>query len=139
MITPSMYGRKLTPVFLSDEKKNQCLLSNSESDKSAELLLRHIVAHLGCIGGIACDPLSKDEMDKLCIKNSLSRAWRLGRSILEARKEKINPLEAIKSAENGKLIFVGKMIDVHRYTAKGYNFGEIKLEGMEDFKSNLNK
>ena len=43
------------------------------------------------------------------IPNSLSRAWRLGRAILRARREKTSPVEAILNYEGGKHIANGKV------------------------------
>lgn len=53
---------------------------------------------------------SGKEVRQTHVKYTLSRIWRLGREILQARKEKLSPVEAILEHEGGKLLFKGKVV-----------------------------
>lgn len=70
------------------------------------------------------------------VHNSISRSWRLGKAILEARKDKIDPMIALEKYENAKLIFKGKIIHVERGIVKGFNIGKIIIEGFDEEKDN---
>jgi len=63
----------------------------------------------------------------------LSRTWRLGRSILESRKNKSNPLKIIEQQEGGKLVFTGKIVDVDREAEQGYNKGKLVIAGFDEY------
>ena len=64
------------------------------------------------MSAIAQDPINLPGIKKFASRYSLSRAWRLGRAVLEAKLKNTSPLDAISSTENGELVFVEKIVDV---------------------------
>jgi len=153
MISPFIYGAKTTPSAISDEKGHYyyCVekgtsvspqgigkgVEQREVDpfntKDIETVMRNVSIENGLFVGISFYPFNKDLIDTHCIKYSISRAWRLGRAILEARKMHSSPLKAIEEKEGGKLLFQGKIVHLERRTEGGYNFGDISIEGFGPF------
>jgi len=135
MITPTIYGELGTPCCMTDDLGNQWILMQTQNKNvhKAELFMRTNIAAMSCDGGIVGPVLSKEFLLQYGAKYTMSRIWRLGRAIVEARQKKLNPLKVIEEKENGKLIFVGKVIDVHRETKDGYNKGTLKVNGLDHF------
>jgi len=133
MITPNIYGEAPTPCSMGDDKGVMFILYEmvNNDSKKAEQWLRKNITELGCDGGIA-SPLTKTQVSKYMIRNTLSHVWRLGRAILQARRVKRNPLPIIEK-ENGRLIFIGKIVSLYRLTQDGYNKGKAKISGLEQF------
>ena len=50
----------------------------------------------------------------MAVPNAYSQAWRLGRTVLEAQEAQTDPVAAVVQAENGRVLFVGKVVDVTR-------------------------
>lgn len=90
-------GLLATPVAAADEKGNTfiCTRVAENKSKNVEDFLRSNVVNYGCFFGIALNPQTKDEIMKYGVRNSISRAWRLGKAIFESRKEKTDPMIAI--------------------------------------------
>ena len=140
MATPFIYGiKKPFPISMADDCENCFLLTHikDESAKRAENFFRHMVGKLGLFAGIASDVLSKDELNKTMIKNSLSKAWELGKAVYEARTQKTDFIETLIKNNNGKKIFEGKIHDVTRNLREGYTKGQVVIAGLNDFLKKL--
>ena len=62
-----------------------------------------------CIAGLACAPLTSEDLQENTIRFSMSRAWLLGNAVKLARKEKRCPVKAVLESQNGKLLISGKV------------------------------
>lgn len=90
-------------------------------------------------------------MKRATIPNTLSQSWYLGRAVHQARRAKTSYTEAIVSLANmnvfgtcwltrpekfdisaGKVLFVGKIVDVQRHVGGGYTMGAVVLAPIED-------
>jgi DUF917 family protein len=136
MMAPFIYGHITTPAGIADEKGNKviCMNVQNNTSKGVEDLLRSASMMYGLFVGLAFAPFSKSDVANHFVPYSISRCWRLGRAILMARKNKTSPIKSIEEQENGKLIFKGKVVDLHRRIERGYNFGSIKIEGFDEHK-----
>lgn len=136
MCSPFIYGEKPTPSSVADEKGNKLITMSVQGDKpkGVENVLRSASIMYGLFVGLAFPPFNEQAVKTKFVPNSISRCWRLGKAILEARKNKTSPEQSFKDQENGKLIFKGKVIDLHRRIERGYNFGSIVVQGFEEFK-----
>ena len=67
------------------------------------------VCFLRCMAGLSFISDWKDVKEKF-ILNSLSRTWRLGNAVLQARHGKKSPVDSILQHENGKLLITGKVV-----------------------------
>lgn len=95
--------------------------------------MRDVAIDKGGFIGLAFYPFTKTQIMDNCVKHSISRCWRLGRAILEARKDGTPPFAAIQNLEGGKLIFKGKITDLKREISEGFNFGHLDIEGFEEY------
>ena len=63
-----------------------------------------------CSAPIALNALNSEELLIKMIQHSISRAWRLGKAVLDARKHKTSTLSAIIEHENAKILCIGKVV-----------------------------
>jgi DUF917 family protein len=61
-----------------------------------------------------------------------TKAIRLGATVQAARRAHLDPIDAILAAEDGRLLFRGKVRDVARRTTEGFLRGTTSLEGLDD-------
>ena len=59
--------------------------------------------------GIAVGSLTLNNVLKVCVLHTISKAWCLGRAVHRAQLAKADPLTAITTSVNGKLIISGKV------------------------------
>lgn len=120
-------------------------------DKPARLekLMRTKAIELGLSCGAATNPHPGSVIKSSTLQNTLSQAWYLGRAVHMARRRKANYIDAIVrlgapacawrpwltgggvarqlDACAGKLLYSGKIVDVHRYIGGGYTMGAVVL------------
>lgn len=132
MFLPFVLGSPPYPAAVGDEKGNVVAVSFVKTSKHLENFLRLKVVEMGCMAGLAFISDWKDVKEKF-ILNSLSRTWRLGNAVLQARHGKKSPVDSILQHENGKLLITGKIADVSRGTEGGFNRGKLSVEGSGKF------
>ena len=68
-----------------------------------------ILKFYSCVAGLAGAPLTTEDIRQNTVKFSMSRAWRLGNAVKEARKQKRSPVLAALESQKGKLLISGKV------------------------------
>ena len=133
MTTFHINGVTVTPMALADERDNTVILKTCDN-YWAEWIARDITVRFGGTAWIALYPMLGKEMKKAAIPGTISLAERLGRAVREAREMRKNPIEALLEESNGFELFKGKIVDVERRTTGGFARGEVKIEGIDEYK-----
>jgi len=105
------------------------------STKDIESVMRKVAIENGLSVGVAFQPFSKELIDTKCVKYSISRAWRLGKAVLESRKFGTSPMKVIEEKEGGKLLFKGKIVHIETKTEGGHDYGNVLIQGFGVFQS----
>ncbi|EGD87461.2 hypothetical protein H112_06007 [Trichophyton rubrum D6] len=121
--TPYVYGETISPCALADSKGNVSVVMHAESNQRIETMLRTTCVELGLFTSVSAAPLTGKAIKKYAVENTMSQAWYLGRAIHLARREKVDVIEAIFKTTPGRLLYTGKIIDVHRDVSRGYTMG----------------
>ena len=97
-----------------------------------ERILRVICAEMGSRAGLCGSPLSLDSCVKYGVVRSVSQAWRIGRAVAICRKTNNirGIVDAILELQNGRCLFVGKIIHVKREVKAGFTEGEVVLAAL---------
>ena len=132
MVTHTMYGISATPMAISDERGNT-LIIEAISNKWTETIGRTITIDMGGRGMIALYAATVGQLKECAILNSMTLAENIGRTVRLARTQEENPVEAVRQAVNGYIIFKGKITDVRRYTVTGFARGDATFSGMDNF------
>ncbi|KAI1618803.1 hypothetical protein EDD36DRAFT_455110 [Exophiala viscosa] len=125
--TFSIYGYPSVPAVLTDARGNVAVIMNSETPQRLETMMRTAAVELGLSCGVALTPRSGLEVRSHGIPNTISLAWYIGRSVHLARQRKTSYVDAIFDVCPGKLLFTGKIVDVHRFIGRGYTLGAVLI------------
>ncbi len=134
MVTATLYGVSSTPFAIGDEKGNSAIL-NTINNRWTETFSRSITVDMGCTALIACYATTGKELKEWAVPNTMTLVEDIGRTIREARKSKVNVVEAVREAVGGFRVFKGKIVDVIRRTEKGFARGEATIEGVDEYDS----
>ena len=132
MSTPTLYGVTATPMAIADEKGNSAVI-NTISNRWTETLARTLTIDMGCSAMIAIYPMTGKQVKEACVLNTISLLERIGQTIREARERHADPVDAVRGATNGYLIWRGKVRDVARRTETGFARGEATILGVDAY------
>lgn len=134
MKTYFVYGVPCCPMALADEKGNIAVIREVVSPLWAERLARAVTVQMGCAACYAVAPMNAEQVRRTAIPHTLSLARRLGEAVAEARNRGENPVDAVLATCPGKVLFVGKVMDVARRTTAGFARGTLSIDGLDDFR-----
>jgi uncharacterized protein len=126
-------GLPLVPFALSDIRCNDVLLTAAVGPIAVERIGRKICTEMGSVAATCRPPRRGRDIKAHGVFHSVSRAIRLGAAVRIARTAHADPVATILDAENGLLLFRGKVIDVSRRTTEGFVRGLARIEGADDF------
>jgi DUF917 family protein len=136
MMSFNILGQKLAPMVLSDENGDTATIESS-SNLCVERFARSVVVPMGGIAFAALCPMSGSAVKACAIRDTLSLAINIGRSIGVARRDHKDPFEALfrylRTTEyycHCKLLFDGKITDIERETLRGWAIGHVTIEDL---------
>jgi DUF917 family protein len=119
-------------MSIADEKGNSSII-NTVSDRWAEKFARSVTIDMGCTAMIALYPMSGRQVKDTAICGTLTQAEGIGAAITQAHQEHTDPIEAVRAATNGYLVWTGKVSDIQRRTHTGFARGVAHIEGSDEF------
>lgn len=120
------------PLTLADVRDNAVVVSRVVSWKWMERISRKVCTEVGSIAATCKAPRTGREVKEWGIPHTVTRAIRLGRTVLDARTRKADPVAAVLELEDGRLLFRGKVVDVDRRATEGFLRGTAALEGLDE-------
>lgn len=118
------------PFAMADIRDNEIIIPRAESWHWMERISRKACTEIGSVAATCKAPRTGEEVKRHGVLYSTSKAIRLGETVLQARREHTNPIEAVLSAAHGKLMFTGKIVDVERRATEGFLRGTATIEGL---------
>ena len=131
MCTYYIYGHDPAPAALADEKGNTVVLQKVQDMYWLERFARTIAVDMGAAAGFAEKPMTGAFVKKYAVPGTVSQALRLGETVLAARRDRRNPVDAVVEAEHGRRLFDGKIVDVRREILGGFARGHVVLDGLD--------
>jgi DUF917 family protein len=132
---PEIKGVRVTPMSFVTRWGDTAILKETVSTAMADRIGRHIVlAALGGVG-VSCYLLQVKQARGLIAAGTLTQAFRLGRTIREARESGADPVaEAIKQVE-GSLLFTGEITSspIAEGDSLAFGLGSHRVQGLGDF------
>jgi len=138
------HGVHSSPTVSVDNRKNVTVIDTGDDDVLAETLARRVAMAYGGISWIATYPLTGKQVKETSILYSQSIAWAVGRAVMRARREHLDPIEellkSLKKERNveGFRVFSGKIVDINRdfgsETNKGFTLGSVTVDGIDTYK-----
>ncbi|POR39400.1 Hydantoin utilization protein A [Tolypocladium paradoxum] len=149
-VTFSVYGYPLVPCAITDAAGNVSVVMSTDTPVRLEKVMRTTAVELGLTCASGTNPLPGSAIKEYGVPNTLSQAWYLGRAVHLAMRNKASYVDAIVrktwsmrrnpslTGHNqfdvcaGKLLYTGKIVDVHRYIGGGYTMGAAILAPLGD-------
>jgi uncharacterized protein len=132
MVTHTIYGISATPFAMSDERGNMVLMETI-NNKWTETFARSITVNMGASAMVAMYAATVKQLKEAAIPGTITLAENIGKAVRLARVHEANPVDAVREAVNGFVIFNGKIADVQRRTEGGFARGEARLAGIGSF------
>ena len=126
------YGITASPFAMSDERGN-VLLMDTINNHWVETFARSCVVHMGAEGMIALYSATVRQLKEASIHGTITLAEEIGKTVRTARRREANPVDAVRAAVGGFLLFRGKIVDVDRRIEGGWNRGDASMAGTGDF------
>jgi DUF917 family protein len=120
------------PLTLADVRENAVVVSRAASWKWMERISRKVCTEVGSLAATCKAPRTGLEVKRWGILRTVSQAIRIGRTVLEARARKADPVAAVLELEGGRLLFRGKVVDVDRRATGGFLRGSARMEGLDE-------
>ena len=132
MATHTIFGINATPMAMADEKGNSVLI-NTINNQWTETLARSITIDMGGSALIALYATTGKQLKELAVRNTMTFAEEIGKTVRTARQEESSPIEAVRHITKGYLVFKGKIIDIQRRTVGGFARGEAHIDGIDEY------
>ena len=132
MVTPTLYGVPATPMAIADEKGNSAVITTVDN-KWTEIMARTLTIDMGCSAMIAIYPMTGKQVKETTVHGTITLNEDIGRSLREANDQHSDPIEAVRQATNGFVIWEGKIADIERRTETGFARGEATIAGVGDY------
>lgn len=135
---PVINGLSAVPLAICDEWGNVVHVMETPSNASAEGIGKMISivtksADMDALCAHAAFLLRGKDMKKHIVRNTLTRAFRLGYKIRQAREKGIDPIEKVIKETEGKLLFKGKVQKRTYVSENGYMIGDTYIKGVKEF------
>ena len=130
MTTFGVGGISSTPMVVCDEKGNKMVLE-TVTNAWSETLARTATVAMGLSSMIAIYCMNGAELKKYSVKGTISFAKAIGKRLVEANKEKTDPIAGLLEVTKGFNLFEGKITDVQRDLTTGFVRGKVLIEGIE--------
>jgi len=121
---------KMYPLSLVDCRDNESIVSKVPSWIWMERISRTITTEVGSVASTCKAPRTGAEVKEWGILHTVTQATRIGQTVLEARRNHNDPVQAILELEGGKTLFVGKITDVDRVATGGFLRGKARVSGL---------
>uniref|UniRef100_A0A8H8CPV3 Hydantoinase n=1 Tax=Psilocybe cubensis TaxID=181762 RepID=A0A8H8CPV3_PSICU len=135
-VLPAVYNRpnSLVPCSLYDGDGNAVILSKVKNDHFVESIMRVVTAEMGSSAALCPPPCALRDARDFGVNRSQSQAWRIGRAIAICRQtnDMSGIVDAIMKLQNGKCLFIGKIIEVTREVRAGFTWGQVRIARLRD-------
>ena len=136
MVSTFMHGLGCAPSVLCSFEGRKSVVTKCNKPKDLEDVLRKVVVEMGCVGALAIPAVNVESLRETAILGSYTECHSLGHAILQARKQNLDPIEALISMRKDmKVLIRGKISDVVKKTQDGFIKGRVVVEGFSGKKN----
>jgi DUF917 family protein len=124
-------GLKPWPLTSVDPRGVESIVARVPTWKWMERVSRKICTEYGSIAATCKAPRTGAEVKRWGIPFTTTKAIRIGDAVRAARRAHEDPIAALLEAEDGKLLYRGKVVDVERRTTEGFLRGRVRFDGSD--------
>jgi len=128
----TLHGVSATPFALADARGNTIVLETVDN-RSTETFARTLTVAMGAVAMVAAYPSTVGKLREATAPATITQAQRIGEAIRTARHQQADPVDTVRRAADGFLVFEGKVGEVERRTEGGFSVGHASLDGMDGY------
>ena len=128
MTLATLHGIKATPMALCDDKGNIAVM-DTVTNEYTERFVRSLANDMGGSACVVLYPMTGAQAKLTTIAGSISMLQRAGDALMAARRNKRDPVACLIELLRARRLFDGKVVDVQRVTAGGWNRGTATIAG----------
>jgi DUF917 family protein len=132
--TPYLYGKHSWPFASVDKWGNVAIVKYSINPHMLERIGKMLAVAAYGSTTLAATPLPAKEMKDIVVRGTLTKSFKLGQAMRQARDKGDDPIEAAIDFTGGWRLFEGTVTKKDWEDRDGYMFGTIYLEGTGDYK-----
>ncbi|KAL1845483.1 hypothetical protein VTK73DRAFT_551 [Phialemonium thermophilum] len=124
----------LVPCCIASGNGVTIFMTKTTDDEIVDRALRASCSQMGSRVGMAARPTTKQVVTRYAVLNTVSLAWRIGRTIARAEARSTmstvaeQMIDECGGPEAAKVLFRGKIVAVERRLYLGHSYGEITIE-----------
>ncbi|EHY59694.1 hypothetical protein HRR83_001032 [Exophiala dermatitidis] len=129
---------QLTPCAIASGDGKTIIMTKSPDDEIVDRALRAACSEMGSRVGMAARPTTAKRVRDYGVLNTVSLAWRIGRTVARAQQENTvhtvaeQIIDAVGGPTTAKVLFRGKIVEVERRLFKGHSYGEITIKQIQE-------
>ncbi|MBC1486070.1 DUF917 domain-containing protein [Listeria seeligeri] len=131
MVTFHLDGISATPMAITDEKGNIGIMETIDN-KWTERLARVTTVEMGASSLVSLYPCDGAQIKQSSIKHIVTLSEEIGKVIRETSLDESVKLQQLLDVTKGYHLFEGKITDVVRETRAGFNFGRVRINGLNN-------
>ncbi|WP_217376175.1 DUF917 domain-containing protein [Paenarthrobacter ureafaciens] len=137
METFGVYGVSGSPLAVSDENGHTCIVDTGEDNQRMETFARAVTIKMGGAAYIAEYPMSGADVKRTAIRNTVTLALNIGRTLRKAKDKHLDPLAELSAFlkdtiyGHGTVLMRGKIVDVERFVRDGFTQGFATVESFD--------
>jgi len=131
----NLYGVGLSPFAVADKAGNTVVgwLADPLDGATAENIARYITVAFGMISGLGTWVATGWQLKNFLEPHVIERSLSIGKTIRKSREEGLDVVKEVLKITEGYLLFKGVVKKVAIRTEAGFDFGEVTLEGVDEF------
>jgi len=132
--TAHLFGIPMSPAALVTETGNIVVVKDYGSVNDYEATARQQAVIAGSYVAVVDTPMTTEQARKAVQAGTVSFCYRLGESVVEARKSGKDPVQTIVQTLGGWKLFEGKVSKFNWKNEGGFMKAELFLDGVGDFR-----
>jgi uncharacterized protein len=131
MMSFTIAGLPALPLAMADIRGTEVIVPRAADPQWMSRIARKVLGEMGAVTATCRAPRTGAEIKRHGILHSTSKAIGIGRTVHEARRRRDDPIAALVEAEQGVVLFKGKVQDIERRTTDSFLRGSSRLLGLD--------
>ncbi len=122
-----LHGIEVTPAFMASRSGITVAITTEKAGQNIEKIARDITISFGSDAVMAIYLMQGAQVQKATVANSVSQALAIGKSILLARSENKDPVQALCAKTGATIIALGIIVAIEQKIEQGFLKGTVTI------------
>jgi DUF917 family protein len=132
--TTHIFGASMAPSAVVSSTGNVVFIERYANIDDYEALARYVSVLAGGHAAVVDTPLTKPLASRVVIGGTISKSLAIGKAVEEADQQNRDPIEAVRKAADGWIVFKGTVQKYDWKNEKGFLFADATLVGKDEWR-----